>query len=102
MEKQSFSLIKHFKRIRIVFPISQCMDSNESPICPESTIEDANIRNAIMSASRKTQEHSAKKDGKKLGCESALESSERRGFIRKADLATAVGIGGNVLGGLWE
>jgi hypothetical protein len=61
-------------------------------VCPESTIESANMRSYV-------QRPNVKQSSKNLACESTVESANRRDFIRKAALTTAAaGIGGVLLG----
>jgi len=70
---------------------------SNSVVCPESTIESANQRNNIQTTLQSSELGSKTK--KNLVCESTIESSPRRSFIRKAALATAaVGIGSLALG----
>lgn len=66
-------------------------------ICPESTIESANMRNNVR---KPFPNQVGGKSKGKLVCESTIDSANRRNFIRKAALATAaVGIGSTILGG---
>jgi hypothetical protein len=63
-------------------------------VCPESAIESANIRNSV---GKPNQKRSNPKSNK-LVCESTIESSNRRNFIKRAALTTAaVGVGGSLL-----
>lgn len=65
-------------------------------VSPESTIESANTWNHILK--KRDREKSDGKDGKKLVCESTVESAPRRNFVKRAAVATAaVAIGGTAL-----
>ena len=74
------------------------------PVCPESTIESAVQRNAppkkVVPPVSNSNDKSTSKGESKLACESTIESSLRRNFVRGAlATAAAVGIGSTVLGG---
>src|SRR5579862_6184474 len=64
---------------------------NNGAVCPESTIESANMRNP---AQRPAERRSGN-----LVCKSTIESANRRSFIKKAALITAAAsVAGTVLG----
>jgi hypothetical protein len=67
---------------------------DDSTVCPESTIESANISNQV----RKSVLKKSNENGSKLDCRSTIGSANRRNFIRKAALASvAAGIGSTIL-----
>lgn len=73
-------------------------------VCPESTVESANLRN--YGYERRVENKSSKpivsriSAGAIAGCESTLDSSIRRSFVKGAlATAAAIGIGATVLGG---
>jgi hypothetical protein len=67
---------------------------DDSTVCPESTLESANMGNSA----RKPVLRRASTNGNKLVCESTIESANRRNFIKKAAVMTAAaGIGSTSL-----
>ncbi len=72
---------------------------NNGGVCPESSIESANQRNFLRAkvapSSRCIRENQvAGKNCNKFACESTVESSPRRDFIKRAALLTAAGAAG--------
>jgi hypothetical protein len=60
-------------------------NENDRAVCPESTLESANARNKVpVKASNRSNS----------ACESTIESSLRRDFIKRAALVTAAGAAG--------
>jgi hypothetical protein len=66
---------------------------NNGAVCPESTIESANMRNPV-------RKHAPVQSGdNKFVCESTIESANRRNFVKKAAIAAAaIGVGSTLLG----
>ena len=70
---------------------TSCETERESSVVPESTIESANRKQLPASTLKQLKDN--------RGCESKIDSSLRRDFIKRAAIATAaVGIGGAFLG----
>ena len=62
-------------------------------VCPESTIESANVKNYVLKADTKQSD-----SNKNLRCESTIESANRRNFVKRATIVTALaGVGSTIL-----
>ena len=75
----------------------------QEPVCPESTIESAVQRNAppkkVLPPVSISNDESTFKGERKLACESTIDSSLRRGFLKKAALiGAAAAVGSTLLG----